>query len=213
MNDLVEKEVVEVVKSAASMLIDNQDGLSKATNYLKWIVDVKKKVKESCDPKVEDAYRKHKEETSKRTALLAPLEGVEKQIKDAIVTYNKRVEAESQERIRLINEDLAKQAELNKQDALKNAEALTNEWEAEVAKEKAQAMETVQLDQPKKVLEQEGLSIRKTWKARVVDGSVIPREYLIINESALNLAAKNEELRIKGIKGVEFYQEQSASVR
>lgn len=57
-----------------------------------------------------------------------------------------------------------------------------------------------------------GISIRETWKFRVVDQSKIPREYLTVNEMAIGqvVRALKKETRIPGI---EIYCEKTVSGR
>lgn len=53
-----------------------------------------------------------------------------------------------------------------------------------------------------------GQSKIETWKHRVVDASLVPREYMIVNDSALANVARATKGAIQ-IPGVEFYHEQS----
>ncbi len=57
----------------------------------------------------------------------------------------------------------------------------------------------------------EGSSVRKTWKARVTDIAQVPREYLIVNQQALDAFAKATKGSVK-LPGVEFYEEQSLAI-
>ena len=49
-----------------------------------------------------------------------------------------------------------------------------------------------------------GTSLRRTWKARVVDANAIPREFLIPNEQLLGQIAR-EQKENASVPGVEFY--------
>lgn len=49
-----------------------------------------------------------------------------------------------------------------------------------------------------------GTSLRRTWKARVVDATAIPREFLIPNEQLLGQIAR-EQKENASVPGVEFY--------
>ena len=53
-------------------------------------------------------------------------------------------------------------------------------------------------------------TIKKVWKWKITDETKVPREYLVVNDKALNEAMKNGERRIDG---VEFYQEEQMSIR
>jgi len=59
---------------------------------------------------------------------------------------------------------------------------------------------------------QKGESVRKVWKWRLVDAALVPREYMVVNEAALNKMAG----AMKGaiiIPGIQWYSEDSMSVR
>lgn len=57
-----------------------------------------------------------------------------------------------------------------------------------------------------------GQSSRTVWKARVVDASKVPREYLVVNEKMLDTVANETKGKVP-ISGVEFYAEQVMSAR
>lgn len=213
MQNLIEQEVCEIVEANRNVVVSNADDLGRATACVKGIKGLMQRVKATFDPIVDKAHKTHKEAVAQRKKHLDPLEAIETKFKDAIVTYGQKLEAEQRERERLANEALAKAAAEAKKNLEDKASSTDNEWESEVLQEKAQAIVPVTVDVQKKVIEQEGLSIRKTWKARVIDAVQVPRQYLIVNETLLNTLAKNETARKDGIPGVEFYQESSASVR
>lgn len=213
MQNLIEQEISQLTQVNQSIVISNNDDLKKVTACIKGIKSLQDKVKESYDPIVEKAHQSHKEAIAQRDKYLKPLKDVENKYKLAIVAYNQKIEAEQRERERIANEELAKIAEENKKKLIEQSQSTDNEWEAEVLKEQAQEIKPITVDVQKKVIEQEGLSIRKTWKARVVDLDKLPKAYMLVNESLLNQCAKNESFRKEGIAGVEFYEESSASVR
>lgn len=53
-------------------------------------------------------------------------------------------------------------------------------------------------------------TIKKIWKWKVTEETKVPREYLMINDKALNEAVRNGERKIEGI---EIYQEEQISIR
>lgn len=213
MPTLIEQEIAQITESSQVVVIENSTDLIKVTACIKGIKGLQEKVKESYDPIVEKAHQSHKEAIAQRDRFLKPLQEVEKKYKAAIVAYNVKMEAEQRERERIANEELAKIAEENKKKLLEQSQATSNEWEAEVLKDQAAEVKPITVDVQKKVIEQEGLSIRKTWKAKVVDLDKLPKAYMLVNESLLNQCAKNESFRKEGIAGVQFYEESSASIR
>lgn len=208
-----EKEISQLIESSKVIVVNNVDDLRNITEQIKRSKGWQAKISETFDPIVDKAYKSHKEAITQRDKYLKPLQDFDKRSKASIIDYNKRIESEQRERERIANEALAKVAEAKKQELIQKAESLPNEWEAEVLKEKAQEIKPFTVDVQKNVVESAGLSIRRTWKARVVDFEKVPREYLLLNESLLNSQAKIAEVRMAGISGIEFYEEQSASVR
>ena len=211
MNDLIEKDI-EKATELSTIVINSSEDIGRAKVVILGIKGLIERVKESFDPIVERAHSAHKEAIAQRDKHLKPLNDSKKKIESAITTYSLKMEAEQRERERLANIELAKIAEANKQKLLDQAKE-SSEWDAEVLKEQAQAIKPITVDTMKKVVEEKGVVIKKTWKAKVIDTALIPREYLIVDESLLNKVAKDEVIRKNGVAGVEFYEEASSHVR
>lgn len=212
MNALIETEVQNFTENTPAIVVNNQVDVSKATAVIKGIKRLMDKVKESYDPFIDKAHAAHKEAIAQRDKYLDPLKEQKKKYESAITDYTKRMESEQRERERITNEELAKIAAKEKQDLLDKA-STANEWDKECLEEKAAEIKPITVDVQKKVVEQDGLVIRKTWKARVINLDALPREYMLIDQTMLNVSAKNEAIRVKGIPGVQFYQDMSTSVR
>jgi len=52
-----------------------------------------------------------------------------------------------------------------------------------------------------------GLGSRKVWKWRITDKTLIPREYLTVNEIVLNALSKTAKSHPEVIPGIEFYED------
>ena len=209
----IETEISAFVEENQPIMVNSNDDLGRATACIKGIKGMQEKVKESFDPICLKAHQAHKEALAQREKYLMPLQLLEKKFKDAILVFSKKMEAEQAERIRKANAEMARVAEEKKQKLLDEAKKTDDAWDKEELQEKAAAVVAVTCDAPGKAIEQEGLSIRKTWKWEVEDENLVPRGFLTINESALNSACKQEAWRIAGIPGVRFFQVESASVR
>ncbi len=207
----LDQEIAEV--TSRSVVVSNTQDVTKATAIIKGIKGLIEKVEASYGPIVERAHEAHKEAIAQRDKYLKPMKETKKKYEVAITQFAIKQEAEIREQKRLADLELAKIAEVNKQKLLDESKATNNEWEKEVLQEQAQEIKPITVDLPKKFVEESGVVIRKTWKARVVDESIVPRAFLLVNESALNQAAKQEAWRISGIMGIEFYEEVSTSVR
>jgi len=56
------------------------------------------------------------------------------------------------------------------------------------------------------VTKQQGESVRVIWKARVINAALVPRAYLMVNETALDKQAKATQNTLP-VPGVEFYED------
>ena len=72
--------------------------------------------------------------------------------------------------------------------------------------EQAAAVSAPVIEVAREVPKVAGQSVRKTWKARVTDIQQVPREWMVVNESALNAFAKSTKGAVK-VPGVEFFEE------
>ena len=109
--------------------------------------------------------------------------------------------ANAEERARLLKE--AEAAE--RKAAAANARA-------EVKSEQAAAVTAPVVELAKTVEKQKGEATKTTWKARVINAAIVPREYCIPNEKELDAIAKATK-GSKQIPGVEFYSDQTLSMR
>lgn len=121
--------------------------------------------------------------------------------------------AQEVERLRLAEKQKKAEALLDEADEAaaagdtKTAEAL--ESQAAAIQETAVPCPVGRISTPEKP---RGSSVRKIWKARVIDASLVPNEYKTINQKALDAYASAMKAEAK-IPGVEFYVEESVSIR
>lgn len=109
--------------------------------------------------------------------------------------------ANAEERARLLRE--AEKAELK-------AAAAAAKAEEKIENAATITAPCVQFAVP--VTRQEGESQRVIWKARVTNQALVPREYMIVNERALDGIAKATKGALS-LPGVEFYSESQISIR
>lgn len=210
----IENKIQLFINDNKSIVVDNNEDVAKATACIKGIKGLQEEVNSASNPIIEQAHKAHKEAISQREKYLKPLMEIERKFKDAILVFNRKLEEEQRKRVKEANERLEKQAEERRQELLREAAKTTDAWDKSDLKEQAEAVKPITCDAPGKVIEQEGLSIRKTWKAKVVDINIVPKEYLIIeaNMTKLNQFAR-ENKNIRTIPGVEFFEETSTAVR
>lgn len=209
----IEQQVKTFIESNKIIMVNDNNDLTKAMACIKGIKGMQNKVKESYDPIIDKAHASHKEAISQRDRWLKPLLDIEKKFKDAILVFNKRMQEEQNERIRKANEEMANKAEEEKQRLLSQAKATEDAWDKDELQEKAQSIVPIICEAPKKAIDQDGLIIRKTWKAKVIDINLVPKLYLIIEADMQALNKYAREYREITLPGVEFYEESSVASR
>lgn len=145
----------------------------------------------------------------------AQLVDAERVIKQAMLKFSqeqariqelerKRLQDEANERARVERERLEAEAmaALATGNAAKSEERLTE----------AETVTAPIMKAPDRKPTASGVAIRKIRKARVLDVKLVPREFMIVNEPALNALAKTTE-GPSTIPGVEFYTEESLAQR
>lgn len=211
----IEQEVIELKNKDIKYEIENNDDLDRLSNWLKTLKGMSKKVSEKFDPIVENAYKTHKEATALRKSFLDPIKEVVEKITNSVLKYHARMEKERIEAEELVNKELARKAEEIKQKLIKESETAENEWDKEIAKEKAaQIVPQTVMTGPSDFKKQEGMSVRKNWRAKIVDINLVPMEYCLkeANMPMLHALAKKEE-KPSTIPGVEFFNDANLAVK
>ncbi len=203
---VLKKTIVDptVRDAKAFSVIDNASN-EEAAGFLKKIKADQKEIKNFFAEMKEAAAAAHKAICNRENSLLKPLQESESLLKNKMSVF-----WEAQEKIRIEAE----------RKAAEEAEKLNSEAVAAIKEgdeEKAQELTTqanirtaaVQVSAPQKV---SGISVREVWKWEVTDINAVPRQYLIVNESALNAIAKSAKDTLK-VPGIRFYAEKSIAAR
>jgi len=204
-----------MVKTANSLTITSHEDYDKGTAILKDIKARVKKVKEYWKEPKANADAAHKALVAKEAQMLKPLQEAESIIKKAMLAYTTEVERkrrEAEEAARKVRE-----AEVRRLEAIAaQAEAQGDEDTAEIMRDMAEEVPLGEISAAAAPTAK-GVSVRTTWKARVIDPRLVPAyfegaELRTINMTALNNIAKWQNGEAK-IPGVEFYQDSTMSVR
>jgi hypothetical protein len=210
-NQVVENAVSVIEKREIVKVMSVQDRTG-ALEICKKIKEQKNAVVSHFADIKSKAHSAWKAIVAKEKSYTDRLDAVERKIKSAVLVYDRaqeeirraeqrRLQAEADERARRERERLEKEAARLKTPELK---------EERLAQAQAIVAPVVEVAQiaPKV----EGVSTRKTWKARVIDAGQVPREFMTVNETALNAYARATKGKMP-VAGVEFYEEESLSVR
>lgn len=177
----------EYIPELELLEVDDDEGMSLANTLLK---EVKRRHKtiEAAKKRILDPLNQARTEVM---GLFNPplklLKGFEQQIKDKIA---RAVEASYQEQQKALTE--AADASM-RGDTEAAVEAMTRASQAELSA-------------------QPGLSLRHTWDFEIVDEKKIPREYLVIDASAIKAAIKASDGKVE-IPGIEPVRKTSVASR
>lgn len=202
----VRVEVAPVVARARELAIVTPQDYADAAQGTKDIKSALKKVDDFFDPAIGAAHKTWKATLAQKATVADPLKHAENILKSKQLAW--RAE---QERVRLETQRKL-QAEADAR-----AAAERTRLEKEAAKLKTPELRQARMDQAAAVVapvvevssvqpEVKGQSFRKTWKARVVDVNLVPREWLVVNQSALDAFARFTKGAV-GIAGVEMFEE------
>ena len=163
-------------------------------------------VKDTFDPVIKKAHEAHKEALAQKKRHEAPLLKAESYIKNQISGYyaeieRKRREAEERERRRREEEERKRREAERILDEQKSSEIEQPDPEPEPEKE---------IIPPKPKME--GVSIKTTWKWKVLDEMQVPREFLTINEKKLNQYVREHKEKAK-IPGIHIYPDRTVAAR
>ena len=206
----LETQIAPVVSKATSMVVANKADFDAAIAFTAEVKGSAKRVRDFFAPLKQAAAEAHKRIVAAEKKFLDPLENAEDTLKRICLDWRtseekkrreeeRRLQAEADERARKEREKLEKRA----------ASVKTEEKKAELLERAAEIAAPV-IAIPVQAVS-EGSSFRKVWKARIVDEKAVPREWMVVNEKAIQAHARNTKGSV-AIPGVEFYAEESLAV-
>ena len=199
-----------ITMEAAEIDVVGQDTLDHATAFLQRVKSLRDTIAEKFKEPVANAYKANR-------SMKALMDEIDKPAKDAwglvkgkiadFTIEQARVQREEQERLR---EAARKEAEYKQ---LEEAVRLENEGHLQAADEVMSApvmpVAPIAVAAPPKA---KGLTVRKTWKARILDPTKIPGTWLMPNLKAIDAYARSMGSEAV-IPGVEFYEDTNVAVR
>lgn len=214
------KERIKAIESTKSTILDPiNEARANTIAFFETPLSLLREIKEKLDKKM-SAYRNEQLEKERIAREKAEAEAREKERAEK-ERLRKEAEAKAEEARKAEEEAQAakrKAEELAKKENYEKAEkarleAEKKEKEASVLKEKAREkrqeakeVEVEAKDVKPKVEKIDGLHFRRYWKARIVDATKVPRQFLKPDEVAINeYVSKNKENA--AIPGVEVYYE------
>lgn len=221
-----ENQEVEQVAQKASLLVQNAKSIKvidpttqhQASQTLLAIASLRKEVADTFKPMKDAAFKAHRTICEQEKKHDGPLAEAEAAVKAQIGGFVQR-----QQRLAREAEEVARKAEQERSQREADEEAQRRAIEDAITLESmgdAKGAEAV-LANPAPVpvrymapapiapmvAQVQGVSTREDWDFRIVDESLIPRDYMLVNESAIRNLGKTTKGRAK-IAGVEFFPKQ-----
>lgn len=210
------KQEIEILKDETNhctavtkdIIVHNQVTYEKASEFLKGIKTLQKKIEEFFKPICESAYKNWKATVEARDKQLEPTKQAEENLKIKIGQYVKKVEKERMEeqarldRIAKEKSDKERQKLLDRAD---KADASGKVEKAEELKELASNVEATSVVAISKISRVSGITTKKKYSAEVADFSKMPDEYKLPNMPMLNGLARssNGKIVIAGVRMIE----------
>lgn len=214
----IERPDTTVIASESKSLVDvclayeviDQKTYEFAGEHLRNLKSMQKQIKGELNPSIEKANAAHKELTGLRKRHLEPVQNAESSLKSKMAAWHAEQERIRREEERRLREEERKREEEKR---LAEAEALEKQGKEEEAiavieQPVVTAPVVVKSTTPKV----EGVSMRETWRFVVKKESLIPRQFLMVDEKKLGAHARS----MKGaanVPGVEFYAENTVAAR
>lgn len=198
--------VATIENQCAALVISSVSQRLSAAEMIKTIKAKRNQIVAFFADSKQKAYAAWKAVTANESSFTDKLDTLERNLKKAIGNFDLDQEAKriaEQARLQKIADE---QAAAERAKLARKAIITRNpEKRAEIREEikNVAAVEVVVPVAPSKAV---GERTRKTWKARVINESLVPREFLIVNEAALDAFARTTK-GATNVAGVEFYEE------
>jgi hypothetical protein len=207
----VERLVSPIGQQARQLRIISTDDYEYACTFLQLIATRKKQVAEAFDPVVEAAHDAHKKSVAQRAKYMNPLLEAEKDVKAKVGLYHSEQERQRRAQERELQQAAAAQAQADAAAQAEQLEAAGESDLAEIVTQEAAVAPAPLVVLPSPVPKVKGIAQKQNWKWRVVDASLVPREFLSINEAAIGAVVRTQKELAK-IPGIEVYAEDTVAV-
>lgn len=162
----------------------------------------------------DSAYAAWKAIVANEKSFTDKLDAAEKTAKRVLLAYQEAEEAKriaEERRLQAIADEKARKERERIEAQAEKARAAGKEEKAEALQEKAEAVAPAAVVVESRI-QDTAQSVKRTWKARIIDANAVPREWCIPDEKALDAFA-NSTKGMKPVAGVEFFEEKSLSIR
>jgi hypothetical protein len=204
--DIAKEQIAKLSAACSKIVIFNDENLELAEKLAKKAKEIEtgieSKRKELTKPILDEKSRVDDAAKSLTNSLTTAI----KEVKDKILAYKKKKEAEKQAEIQRLEEERQKKLEEIRQsmadgNQIENVEEKTKE----IAELKQQALEVSNQNSISS-----GPTIRKTWTFEIISEDVVPVKYKSIDERKIKEAIATG---IREIPGIKIYQKESITLK
>lgn len=211
----LEKSALVTVEKITSLVVKDNEGNALATELLQSNKALQAKVHDTFDPICDKAHKTWKEAVAQRDKFLKPLQDAERVVKNKIGSFLlERQRAEKAEQDRL---DEIRRKEEEKQRAALEAKAVKAEGKGNIEKAEELREKKEEVFVPGAVVEStvekvNGQTSRTTYDFEIIDETLIPRKYLIVDDKKIRQMVKTFG-KEASIPGVRIYPKVVVSIR
>jgi len=189
----------KILQNSEALEISTQVELDNANSALRIVKTKLKELEEDRKKLTQPLESVKKSIIAKYKPAIEMLEKAESLIKRGMIVFTEKIEAERR-----------KQEEELRRKMLEKAEKAEAKGKVEKAKEIRQQAELTTV--VSKIETPKGVSYREIWKYKIVDETLLERQYLIPNHDMLSKMATATKGAIE-VKGVQFYSEKIIASR
>ena len=208
-----QEEIKKLLNWASQITVTNETIREQAMEVARGAKKQKKWFKDLFDPNISKANKLHKSLVAQKRQFTDLLDNIEDKLKSAIGVYDRKQKAIQEAEQRRLQ--AAEEAKRRKEEERLRKEAdkiKTPEIKQARLEEAEEVKATIPVIPPPAPQKRKGESTRITWKARVTDKNLVPREYMFVDVKVLNALARATKGSIK-VAGVVFYEDSSLAIR
>ena len=207
----IEARTGGAVAQAESLTVATDQHLEEGAGFLKGLKAIRKEIASTFDPIARKLHEAHKEVVAQKKRHSEPVEQAERIVKKKIGGYLADKERRRREEEAEIQEVARKQQEERRQEEALALEKAGKNKEAEALVEAPVVAPAIVI--PQTTTKVEGISkLRKIWRFRVMDASLVPNDYKVVDEVKLGQVVRATKGTLE-IPGVEIYSEDTVSAR
>ena len=198
----IRADMAPIVERATALVVRTPDDYTSASEYLKVVKGAQKRVGDFFGPMKTKAHDAWKSIVATEAEALKPLTAAEALLKSTLTTYlvaEEKNRADEQRKLQAAADEQARKD----RERLEKAAARLKTPELRVARlEQAAAVIAPVVAVAVPVMAQ-GQSVRKTFVAIVTDAAKVPREWMMVNDAALQAFARSTKGAAQ-VAGVRF---------